>query len=128
MKRGPAKRSRILLKKIRLLRISLRPLYIVMYCKHSIILYTFFSKKIKLVTGGERRRVSVATELLSEPTFLLCDEITTGLDMFQALQLVKCLKGLRATGVLCTIHQPPTQVPSVLHRVLHHNPPQSYFE
>jgi hypothetical protein len=30
--------------------------------------------------------------------------------MFQALQLVRCLKELSSTGVLCTIHQPPTQV------------------
>ena len=68
------------------------------------------------LSGGERRRLSVATELLSEPTFLLCDEITTGLDMYQALQLVRSLKGLSGTGVLCTIHQPPTQVFSLFDR------------
>ena len=34
--------------------------------------------------------------------------------MFQALQLVKCLRGLTKTGVLCTIHQPPTQVLTLL--------------
>lgn len=40
---------------------------------------------IKGVSGGERKRVSIAVELISNPSVLFLDEPTTGLDSFQAL-------------------------------------------
>lgn len=49
---------------------------------------------IDYLSGGERRKLNVATEFLTDPYFLLCDEPTTGLDSFNALTVIKSLKDL----------------------------------
>lgn len=46
-------------------------------------------KKVRGVSGGERKRLAIACELLSRPSLLFLDEPTTGLDAFQALK-VRC--------------------------------------
>mmetsp|Transcript_35711 Transcript_35711/g.101072 ORF Transcript_35711/g.101072 Transcript_35711/m.101072 type:complete len:692 (-) Transcript_35711:243-2318(-) len=62
----------------------------------------------KTVSGGERKRVSVAHEMLTNPSVLFLDEPTSGLDSTAALILVKALKKLARRGrtVIATIHQP----------------------
>ena len=64
------------------------------------------------ISGGERKRLSVATELLSDPEIIFADEPTSGLDAFMALSVCKILKGLAASGklVLCVIHQPSSEI------------------
>ena len=49
-------------------------------------------------SGGERRRVSIGAQMLSNPSVLFLDEPTTGLDATSAFQLVKMLKGLAQSG------------------------------
>ncbi|SNX86145.1 related to ATP-binding cassette, sub-family G, member 2 [Melanopsichium pennsylvanicum] len=61
------------------------------------------------VSGGERKRVAVGTELVADVSVLLLDEPTSGLDAFAALNLVKNLKEItreRNLYTLMTIHQP----------------------
>ncbi|SPO28993.1 related to ATP-binding cassette, sub-family G, member 2 [Ustilago trichophora] len=61
------------------------------------------------VSGGERKRVAVGTELVADVSVLLLDEPTSGLDAFAALNLVKNLKEItreRELYTLMTIHQP----------------------
>nr|XP_043618882.1 ABC transporter G family member 10-like [Erigeron canadensis] len=62
------------------------------------------------ISGGEKRRVSIGVDLVHDPSVILMDEPTTGLDSASALQVMLMLKSMatddhRKTIVL-TIHQP----------------------
>ena len=65
------------------------------------------------LSGGERRRLSVALELVTEPTIFLADEPTTGLDSSQAGKVVQIISRLakeRDVPSLMTLHQPKTSI------------------
>lgn len=67
----------------------------------------------KGISGGERKRVCVAIELLSRPKLLFLDEPTSGLDSTTAFSVCKALKHLADMGectVVCTIHQPQPKI------------------
>lgn len=40
--------------------------------------------KTRGISGGERKRLSIACQLFGTPSIIFCDEPTTGLDSFQA--------------------------------------------
>lgn len=63
---------------------------------------------IKGISGGEKRRVTIAVQILTEPRILLLDEPLSGLDAFTALSIVDVLRGLSHEGrtLVVTIHQP----------------------
>ncbi|EDW01079.1 protein brown [Drosophila grimshawi] len=50
--------------------------------------------RIQQLSGGERKRLSLAEELITDPIFLFCDEPTTGLDSFSAYTVIKTLRHL----------------------------------
>ncbi|NXN70182.1 ABCG5 protein, partial [Himantopus himantopus] len=64
------------------------------------------------ISGGERRRVSIAAQLLQDPKVMLLDEPTTGLDCLTANQIVSLLSELAHRGriVIITIHQPRSEL------------------
>jgi ATP-binding cassette subfamily G (WHITE) protein 2 len=67
----------------------------------------------KGVSGGERKRVSIAVELLSRPKLVFLDEPTSGLDSTTSLAVCEALKGFTVRGectVICTIHQPQPKI------------------
>lgn len=66
----------------------------------------------KVVSGGERKRVNVAMELLNDPAVLFLDEPTSGLSSEDALSVMQNLRELAREGrtILLTIHQPSREV------------------
>ncbi|EPS57384.1 hypothetical protein M569_17434, partial [Genlisea aurea] len=64
--------------------------------------------KIRGISGGERKRLSLACELIASPSLVFADEPTTGLDAFQAEKVMETLRELAQDGhtVICSIHQP----------------------
>lgn len=65
------------------------------------------SDLIKGISGGEKRRVSIAVQVLTDPRILLLDEPTSGLDAFTASSIMEVLQGLANEGrtLILTIHQ-----------------------
>ena len=63
------------------------------------------------LSGGEARRVSIATELVVDPQVILLDEPTSGLDAFTSSRVIATLRDLSRNGklVIATIHQPSTK-------------------
>ncbi|KAF1848479.1 ABC transporter-like protein [Cucurbitaria berberidis CBS 394.84] len=63
---------------------------------------------VKGISGGEKRRVTIAVQILTEPRILLLDEPLSGLDAFTALSIMDVLRGLASEGrtLIVTIHQP----------------------
>ncbi|CRH03889.1 ABC transporter G family member 2, putative [Plasmodium relictum] len=68
---------------------------------------------IRGISGGQRKRLSIANEILSNPRLLLMDEPTSGLDSSSALSLVECIQRIAKisdTTILSSLHQPSSQV------------------
>jgi ATP-binding cassette subfamily G (WHITE) protein 2 len=68
--------------------------------------------RTKGISGGEKKRLCVAIELLTDPKILFLDEPTSGLDSKIALSLIEKLKRIANDGcmVICTIHQPQNKI------------------
>jgi len=66
------------------------------------------SPEKKGISGGQRKRVNLAMELLTDPLVLFLDEPTSGLSSEDALMVMKVLRSLADAGktILLTIHQP----------------------
>ena len=70
-------------------------------------------KVIRGISGGERKRVSIGVELIFDPPVLFLDEPTTGLDSFNALNIIELLSNLakrKQSAIIATIHQPSSRI------------------
>ncbi|GAA5989967.1 hypothetical protein JCM5350_002350, partial [Sporobolomyces pararoseus] len=75
---------------------------------------------VKGISGGEKRRLSLAVQLLSDPPVLLADEPLSGLDAFVARNVMQTLKDLAASGrtLIVSVHQPRSDIWQMFDNVL----------
>jgi len=78
------------------------------------------NSKIRGVSGGERKRLSIACEMIDSPPIIFLDEPTSGLDAYQAVQVVHTMKRLANSGktVVAVIHQPSQRIFSLFDDLL----------
>lgn len=77
--------------------------------------------RMRGISGGERKRVSVAQELVTRPSLIFLDEPTSGLDATSALALMRTLKDLAVSGghsIVTIVHQPRTNIFELLDGLL----------
>ncbi|KAJ0401355.1 hypothetical protein ATCC90586_000962 [Pythium insidiosum] len=74
----------------------------------------------KGISNGQRKRLSIAVELLSNPSMLLLDEPTSGLDSSSAQRVMEHIVKLCKEGknVVTTIHQPSSAIYEMFSNVM----------
>ncbi|KAM0752952.1 P-loop containing nucleoside triphosphate hydrolase protein [Meredithblackwellia eburnea MCA 4105] len=75
---------------------------------------------LKGISGGEKRRLSLGVQLISDPSVLLADEPLSGLDAFTALGVMQTLKDIANSGrtVIVSVHQPRSDIWRLFDNVL----------
>ncbi|KAJ2797706.1 hypothetical protein H4R20_005089 [Coemansia guatemalensis] len=77
--------------------------------------------EIRGVSGGERKRVSIGAELVTDPSILMLDEPSSGLDSSSAEMVVALSKEMSRKRNLCTlmtIHQPSTEMVAQFDKII----------
>lgn len=77
--------------------------------------------RVRGISGGERRRVSIGVDVIHDPRVLILDEPTSGLDSSSALQIIDMLKTMaetRGRTVILSIHQPGFRIVKLFNSIL----------
>ncbi len=74
----------------------------------------------KVISGGQRKRVNIALELLREPTILFVDEPTSGLSSVDSEAVMNLLKEQTHKGklVIINIHQPASELYKMFNKIM----------
>jgi ABC-type multidrug transport system ATPase subunit len=75
---------------------------------------------LKGISGGEKKRTSIAVELISDPQVFVLDEPTSGMDSLTSFIIVNQLKLLAKEGktIFLTIHQPNSEIYALFDNLL----------
>jgi len=76
----------------------------------------------KTLSGGQKKRVNLAMELLTDPKILFLDEPTSGLSSADTVTVMKLLRKMadeRGIAIVITIHQPSTPVYQLMDKVIY---------
>ena len=75
-------------------------------CIQTLEIADFKKKKVKHLSGGMRRRVSVAIAIIKNPEIIILDEPFAGLDVFFKANLMEFLRKLKGLGktIIYTCH------------------------
>ena len=85
--------------------------------KKNLIVGSIMDKKL---SGGERKRLNIAIELLADPLIIILDEPTSGLSSKDSEKIIDILNELKEQGkiVIATIHQPNPDIFQKFDKVL----------
>ncbi|MFA8433246.1 MAG: ATP-binding cassette domain-containing protein [Marinifilaceae bacterium] len=74
----------------------------------------------KILSGGQRKRLNIALELMREPSILYVDEPTSGLSSMDSEKVMNLLKRqvLKGKLVMCNIHQPSSDIFKLLDKLI----------
>lgn len=74
----------------------------------------------KMISGGQRKRLNIALEIIRAPSVLFVDEPTSGLSSLDSIQVMDLLKQLTAQRklVFVVIHQPSAEVFKLFDKLL----------
>lgn len=75
----------------------------------------------RVISGGQKRRVSIRVDLVHDPTVLLIDEPTSGLDSASAFHVVSLSKSMatkQGKTIVLTVHQPGFRILELFDRIL----------
>lgn len=77
------------------------------------------SPESKTISGGQRKRLNIALELIREPAILFLDEPTSGMSSADTEKMINILKELTCKGklVIVNIHQPSSDVYKLFDRL-----------
>jgi ABC-type multidrug transport system ATPase subunit len=83
-----------------------------------------------VISGGQRKRVSIGMELAAAPMAIFLDEPTSGLDATSASSIMRTLKALARLGisVIVIIHQPRTEIFELFDKLILLGNGQSVYE